>query len=188
MPCHDAEKKKPEAEYTNLAITIDSYDARAQAGINLNLLGSSRYVIDDEEPVYSFDTVLELSGTCTYPDDRAGDRYEITLVGDTTPPRSLRIKIKDLRERDKDGLPRYRKYKDGHHPVYGEPPALAFLEKVRGENRWSVWVWVAHQMVTDSLLLLSSGKPVYVSLQEKKENRQRQIRNLGVQTTDPAEE
>jgi hypothetical protein len=181
-------KTKTQAEHTSLAITIDGYNARVQAGTNLHLYGSSRYVIDDEEPVFCFDTVLELSGICSYPDDRDGDRYEITLRSSMTVPPDLQFKIKDLQQRDKDGVPRYRKYRDGYYPVYGEPPALAFLEKVRGQHRWTVWVWVAKQTVTDSLLLISSGKPVYVSLQEIKQNRRRKIRSLSVQTTDPAEE
>ncbi|MEW8049683.1 MAG: hypothetical protein AB2801_09735 [Candidatus Thiodiazotropha endolucinida] len=43
-------------------------------------------------------------------------------------------------------------------------------------------------MVTDSLIILSSNKPVYISLHEIKEGRKRRIQNLTIQTTDPAEE
>lgn len=180
--------RKPKAEFMDLAISIDCYNARAHAGINLNLLGSSRYVLDDEELVYSFETVLELNGNCTYPDTRAGDRYDITLLGDSITQRNLRLKIKDLQERDKNGVPQYRKLRNTSYPVYREPPALAFLDKVRGENRWTLWAWVAQPMITDCLMLLSGGKQIYVSLREKKENRQRQIRALSIQTTNPADE
>jgi hypothetical protein len=47
---------------------------------------------------------------------------------------------------------------------------------------------VAPQMTTDTLLALSSGKPVWLSFQEKKEDRQRWAEYLSVQTRDPAEE
>lgn len=180
-------KKRKESEYAFLAIAVDNYEARTEAGLNLSLLGSSRYFIDDE-PVYSFDTDLDISGVCTYPDERAGDRYEISLRASTTTPRSLRLKIKELQKRDKDGFHVFRKYKDGSYPVYDEPSPVAYLEKVRGEPRWTVWVQVAPQMVSDSLAMLSGSKSVYVSLHERKEDRKRKVQSLTVQTTDPAEE
>lgn len=180
--------KKKEPEYAFLAIAIDDYDVSMDARVNLSLRGGSRYLIDEDEPVYTFDTGLDITGICTYPDERAGDRYDISLRSSTTLPRDLRLKIKDMQKRDKEGFHVFKRYKDGHFPVYNEPHPLAYLEKVRGEPRWSLWIQVAPQMVSDSLALLSSGKAVYAALHERKENRQRRIQSLSVQTTDPAEE
>ena len=148
----------------------------------------TKILIAEDEPVYTFGTVLELSGTCKYPDDRAGDRYEITLSASSATPQDLRLKIKDLHLKDTDGCLQYRKYRGIDYPVYAEPPAFAFLEKVRGEKLWTVWMQVAPQMVSDGLVILSGNKSVYVSIHEKKVDRHRQVRSLTVQTTDPAEE
>lgn len=180
--------KKKEAEYTFLAIAVDSFEAGTDARVNLSLRGMSRYLIDEEEPVYTFHTGLDISGVCTYPDERAGDRYDISLRSSTATPRDLRLKIKDLQKRDKEGFHVFKKYKDGHVPVYNDPHPLAYLEKVRGEPRWNLWMQVAPEMVSDSLSLLSGEKAVHVALHERKENRRRRIQSLSVQTTDPAEE
>lgn len=97
-------------------------------------------------------------------------------------------RIKDLYERVKDVVLRYRKLRDREYPVYAPPPPVAYLRKMPGENRWTAWLRVTPQMVTDSLILLSGPKPVYVSIHEIRERRQRRIQSLNIQTTDPAEE
>lgn len=179
-------RKHTEPEYALIAITVDDYTVHADAGINLSLLGSPR-AVDEDEPVYRFETTLELSGLCTDPEDRAGHRYDITMRGAPTGYEHS-LAIKHLREHDKNSLPRYRAYRGGQLPVYAPPPPLAFVNKVRGEDCWTVWLTVAPQIVTDSLILLSGSKTVYVSLHEVKEHRQRRVQSLSVQTTDPREE
>jgi len=181
-------KKTKEDEHTLLAIEVDDYEVRTDAGINLHLLGSMQDLLDDEDPVYSFNTELEISGICTYPEERAGDRYDVSLHSSTATPYKLQLKIKDLHKRDKYNSPIYRKYRGVSRAVYEEPYALSYLEKVRGEPRFRVWMQVAPQMVTDSLILLTSKNQSYVSIHERKKNRKRHVQNLSVQSTNPADE
>lgn len=185
MPAH---RKIQQPEYTLLGILINDYHVRSDAGTNLHLHGSPRTWIDENEPVYTFETHMTLYGTCMYPEDRAGDSYEITLFGSQSSPRDLRLKVKDLHERDKKDMPRYHTYRGVCRPVYAEPPSLTFVNKIYGESRWTVWLPTVPQMVTDSLLLVSGKKPVYVSMNEKKVGRQRHVQSLSVQTTDPSDE
>jgi hypothetical protein len=65
---------------------------------------------------------------------------------------------------------------------------VAWLNKIRGENAWSTYTWVAPQMITHGLMILASGKPVYLSIYERRVSRKREVRGLAIQTTDPAEE
>ncbi|WP_369157007.1 hypothetical protein [Candidatus Thiodiazotropha sp. LNASS1] len=180
-------RKKMEPDYAFIAIKVDNYSVRADAGINSSLLGSPRLIDNEEEPVHEFETKLEITGLCTDPEDRAGHRFEISMYGapdiDQRTPR-----IKDLRERNNEGDYRYRTYRGREYLVYASPPPVAYIDKVRGENRWITWLWVSPRMVSDSLIILSGSKPVYISLHEIKEGRKRCIQNLTLQTTDPAEE
>lgn len=180
-------RNRKEPDYAFIAIKVDDYSVRADAGINSGLLGSPRLIDNEEEPVHDFATKLEISGICTDPADRAGHRFEISMYGtqdiDQRTPR-----IKDLQERDKEGDYRYRTYRGREYPVYTPPPPVAYIDKVRGENRWITWLWVPPRMVTDNLIILSGDKQAYISLHEIKEGRKRRIQNLAVQTTDPTEE
>ncbi|MEW8049682.1 MAG: hypothetical protein AB2801_09740 [Candidatus Thiodiazotropha endolucinida] len=74
-------RKKKEPDYAFIAIKVDDYSVRADAGINSSLLGSPRYVDDEEEPVHEFQTHLEVTGHCIDPEDRAGHRFDIHMYG-----------------------------------------------------------------------------------------------------------
>ena len=180
-------RKRKEPDYALIAIKVDDYSVRADAEINSSLLGSPRFFDNEEEPVHEFETKLEITGLCTDPEDRVGHRFEISMYGaadiDQRTP-----KIKDLRERNKEGDYRYRTYRGREYPVYAPPPPVAYIDKVRGENRWITWLWVPPRMVTDTLIILSGNKQTYISLHEIKEGRKRRAQNLTVQTTDPADE
>ena len=110
-------RKKKEPDYAFIAIKVDDYSVRADAGINSSLLGSPRLIENEEEPVHEFETKLEISGLCTAPENRAGHRFEIHMYGapdiDQRTPR-----IKDLHERNKEGEYCYRTYRGRECPVY----------------------------------------------------------------------
>jgi hypothetical protein len=180
-------RKKKEPDYAIIAIEVEDNSVGADAGINSSLLGSPRFIDDEEETVHEFQTNQEITGLCTDPEDRAGHRFDIHMY--SAPDIKQRTpRIKDLRDRNKEGDYRYRAYRGRQYPVYAPPPPVVYIDNVRGENRWLTWAWVTLRMVTDSLILLNGNKQVYVSLHEVKESRKRLIQNLTVQTTDPAEE
>ncbi|MET0010716.1 MAG: hypothetical protein ABW109_22910 [Candidatus Thiodiazotropha sp. 6PLUC4] len=180
-------RKKKQADYSFIAIEVDDYSVRSEAGINYHLHGSLYPFDHEDEPIYSFESVLHISGVCTDPKDRAGHRYDITLYGMPYEQRNT-PSIKDLHERDEHGSPKYRKRRGREEPVYTPAPPIAYIDKIRGEDRWTTSVVVAPQMVTDSLIILSSQKSAYISIHEIKENRKRRVNSLTVQTTNPEEE
>ncbi|MEW8508979.1 MAG: hypothetical protein AB2598_20005 [Candidatus Thiodiazotropha sp.] len=189
MPRQKSRKKKNTPEHTFLAITIEDYKVTINTGPNSQILGSTRYVKDDEEHAIVSDTVLELTGVCTDPEDRAGEHYEISLRGGSSDTDDiLGQRIRDLHRKNKDGSHEYRQYRGGTYPVYEDPPELGLVEKIRGESRWFAWASVHHQMVTDALILLGGDKPSYVSIHEKKIGRYRWVRSISVQSVDPAVE
>ncbi|MEW8560611.1 MAG: hypothetical protein AB2541_00860 [Candidatus Thiodiazotropha sp.] len=181
------QRKKKQAEYAFIAIEVDDYSVRSEAGINYHLHGSLYPFDHEDEPIHSFETVLHISGVCTDPKDRAGHRYDITLYGMPDEQRNT-PKIKDLHERDEHGSPKYRKRRGREEPVYAPAPPIAYIDKIRGEDRWTTSVFVAPQKVTDSLIILSGPKPAYISIHEIKEDRKRRVNSLTVQTTNPEDE
>lgn len=155
-------RKKKQVDYAFITIEVDDYSVRCEA-------------------------VPHISGICTEPEDRAGHRWDITLYGMPDIQRN-NPRIKDLHERDEHGSPKYRKVRGREEPVYAPAPPLAYIDKIRVEDRWTISIFVALWMVTDSLIILASPKPVYISIHEIKENRKRRVNSLTVQTTNPDDE
>ena len=62
------------------------------------------------------------------------------------------------------------------------------IDKIKGEERWTTSIFASPSMVTDTLVILSGSKPVYISIHEIKENRQRRVQSLSVQTNNPEDE
>ena len=182
-------RKKPEEEYTDFGIRVERYEAEADASINLDAYYPQHAInLDDRDPLYRFITRLTITGKGIYPEDRAGDIYELTVYGDDAPSRYLNATLEDAHARDEHGTRQYRTYRGAQVPVYKLPHGLGLLQKERGEARWTAWVNVLPRMVSDMLTLLGSGKTLYIALQERKQDRMRFVRSFSVQTTEPANE
>ena len=78
----DKKRRVPKSaeEHTNLAIRVGDYKVKSRASIN-HYAYDPQYAWRDteEDPLYEFETGLEVIGTGTYPDERKGDTYEITV-------------------------------------------------------------------------------------------------------------
>lgn len=182
-------RRKPELLHEFLAIRVDSYDADISAAINYNLYApETAFYLDEDDPLYKFATRLTITGTGAYPEDRAGHTFTFTICGDDAPSRGLNLTLKDMQEREGYGIPKYRTYRGRQIPVFKDVKGITFLDKVRGENAWTAWLTIAPRLVTDMLILLQAERIKYVAVHEVKEGRHRWIRNIGLQTTDPAEE
>lgn len=181
-------KAGPQPIDTSLGILVDEHQAQTEMGINISLLGTGTYGLDDEAPIHVTDSILSLGGTCIHPEDRAGERYEVSLIASTPREHERRGLIKDLHASDANGSPRYAKRRGIRGPVYVEPPPVARLHKIRGENVWEVYMRAEPQMITHGLLILATYKPVYLAIHERRVTRKREVRSLAIQTTDPAEE
>lgn len=90
-------------------------------------------------------------GKSTYPPERAGESYEVTIKGD--PSHRSRITLKDVHARSEHDVPLYRPYRGTQIPIYECPPGLSTLER-----RW-------HDM------LLGQSRQLYLCIHESKGNR-----------------
>lgn len=114
--------------------------------------------------MYKYVTRLKILGAATYPSDRAGQRIEVTVYGDESPSRHVFLTLKDLQERGNYGEPLYRQYRGQSLPILRQPPGLGLLDKVRGEPMWMAWLNVAARLVSEMLVLLSSGRELYLAI------------------------
>ncbi len=186
MPGKKSGKKQKKLEHSFLTIPVDSYQASTSADPNSKVLGTPRYV-NEEEPAIVFHTRLEISGTCTDPPARAGEPYTIMLYKEAFPTGDLALKIKDLCQHDKAGSPIYRRYRGRQYPRYDEPPSLGLVEKAWGERCWTICAQLTTPFFCDALILLNGNKHLYVAVHERKVGRTRWVRSLSLQTNDPAE-
>jgi hypothetical protein len=181
-----ARTKKQVEEYSLISIRVQNHKARVGASIN-HRANDKRYRHDGLR-VYQFDSSLEIAGLCTYPEERAGEGYSITVYGDRSDEGDLDARLKEYHVKDKHGNPKCRKSGGRYMPVYEIPKGVGFLQKERGENSWNGCAWVPNQTVSMMLTLLVGNGPVFVELHERRVARNRWINGLTLQTTDPAYE
>lgn len=176
-----------DAEYIHLGIRVDDYQVAAGKSINLNLVAYNAYPKDDE-PVFTSAVKFVVVGMCIWPDDRTNEKYEITIYEEDV--ERTEPKLRDIRARNKQDAPLYRKRRGRDIPVYNVPAGFCLLERNRNINTWQACTWVSHELVTDMLavLSLSTSRPIYLSMDERMCERKRWIDNLRVQTNSPAEE
>jgi hypothetical protein len=178
--------RKPAEEHTFIAVRVESYHVSASAGINPNLLGIYAKNIRPEDSVFQSTTQLEMLGVCTDPKERTGHQFQITVYEGT--PSRTGLRVKDTHARDKNNELQYQTRQGTHYLVCNLPQGLAVLERRRGDDVWTARVPVEPKLVTQMLILLGQGRPTYLSIHEKKVGRYRWIRNISLQTTDPATE
>ena len=179
--------KKPEEEHTHLAIRVESYEVSADASISMNLTMDRPLFYQDDDPVYEFVSTLKISGKSTYPENRAGDTYEVSVRGDES-YRVLALTLRDMQARDDCGVPIYRSYRGEQIPVFNRPPGFATMKRQRGTRIWDIWMRVAPRFVSDMLLLTTRDCQLYLSIHERKAGRDRWVEGLSLQTIDPADE
>ena len=185
-----ATRKRSDSEvHTHLSIKVEDHEASVSASVN-HLAYEPQYGWHSggEEPVYEFRNSVIVSGTATWPEQRAGDHYEITLYGGGSPVRDLDARLKDLAELDAHGSPRYRKYRGREVPVYRPPPGLGVLDRVRGEPTWRTYLFVKPTFADRWLALLVGTSGLFIALHECRTGRSRWIRGIGLHTADPTED
>jgi len=165
------------------------YEVRATASINHDVQSQKpAYLLDEDAPIYQFDTNLEIFGTSIAPSSRAGEMYHLSLFGDGSSSGSVNRTLKSMQERDEHDAPKYRTYRGQTVPVYRVPRGLAMMNKQRGEPRWTVWIPALPRFVSDVLLLLGQNRQLYITLYERRFARQRWLQYLSIQTDDPRED
>lgn len=143
----------------------------------------------DATPVYSFTTSIDLEATVTWPEERTGELFSLTVYGERPARPELSETLRDYRKLDADGAPMYRKSRSKAVPVYDLPPGAGYLSRVRGQPRWTGAVWVFAETATAMVALLAAApRRLFVFVHELRVARKRWIKSLSLQTTDPAEE
>lgn len=189
MPRKKTRRRKQVEEYTHIALRVDGYEARVANSVN-SYAHEPKYSWRDteDEPLYHFLGRLIIVGTSTYPDERAGETYELTIYGEDSPDSWINRKLKDVQLVDEHHVPKYREYRGKRIPVYAPPKGIATLDKVHGAPRWHGAVFVSPRFITDLLILLGHTRKLFMAIHERKIERQRWIQSVSLQTTDPAEE
>lgn len=176
-------------EYTHLSIRIERYEASIDAGINHDALAPEyAWDLDMDEPLYSFTAQIEVFGTVTYPEERAGEAWEITIYDGRRLRHYLDATLNSIHTVDDKGVHQYRTYRGKDVPVLRAPKGMGHVAKVRGEHALSAWLYASPQFLSDALVLLGQRRMLFMAAHESREGRTRRLQSLSIQTIDPAEE
>jgi hypothetical protein len=179
-------RSKKSEEHTHLAIHVQGFDAEVEARLNIDLATSRPLYSTEDDPVFPTSTRLVIRGRSTYPKERAGDVYEISLRGQTSS--RTQLALKDIHVHNEHHVPIYRKYRGEDVAVYKVPSGLATLERRRADRVWQAWISDEPRLVSDMLLLMRLERPLFLAIHEMKFERRRWIRSVSLQTSDPGRE
>ena len=180
---------KQTEQHSFLTAKVESCDISAEAAINSAIYSpDTAWLDDDGDLLYQFTAMLTLEGRFEASDERTGHGLDLTIYGNDAPSRSLSETLSDVQERDAHGSRQYRKYRGRDIPVYRAVHGLATMDKLRGEQRWHCWLQAPTRFVHDLLAILDQERVHWLAIHEVKVNRQRWVRRISLQTTDPSEE
>lgn len=179
-------KRSAVPEYEFLGIEVKRFVARIDSSIN-HELRDKRYR-NEKTSIYSFHSYLEVEGVTNYPDDRAGERYALTIYGGEREEGELSSRLSDYRVYDDDHVPKTRKVRGEVALVYDEPKSIGYLDRQYRSKDWRGAVWVSPATVADMLTLLPHVRPIFVQVHVQRVDRKRRIIGLTLQTSNPAEE
>lgn len=174
-------------EHTFLGILVDSHEVAVRRSINSGLVGNTIIqTVNEDSLVFASSIRIDISGTCTFPKSRATEKYTLAICGSQLTSREPLVK--DIQVRGKDNLLAYRQYGGRKIPVYDCPLGISTFERIRGANTWYATLSVPDYTASDILAVLaqSAARPIYISIHEHRRERERWIRELYVQTKDPA--
>ena len=113
------QKKKPKVIYEFLGIKIKQFNARIDASTNSKAT-DKRYFYQDPK-VYQFYSSIEIEGVYTYPDERVGQAFVLTIYGSEMSEGEHERTLSDYQERDDEGQLKYRKVRGELTPIYNVP-------------------------------------------------------------------
>jgi hypothetical protein len=188
MPRAKRAKPKDEAQHTFISIRVTHFDVSSRASINYRV-ENPKYAFGplcQEDLVFNHITSLKVCGEPAEPSNR-GTRYELSINTEYGPYKRVNLTLGDIQARNKHGTPMYREYRGRTIPVVEPVSGISLLNRNR-EGVWTTYINVVPRLVSDMLAILNTGRPTWVSLHEVKTGRVRWIRDISIQTTDPAEE
>ena len=189
MPRKKPRQRKPSVEHNHLTVEVVSYEADVSAGVNYDAYDPHHALLLDEcDPVYQFSTHVMIKGIPTAPKSREGNAFELQILSEARPSSNLDLMLKDIHKRNEYEAPEYRPYRGKQIPVYDPPNGVGLIDKVRGKDAWTSWIFVKPGFVSDALRLLALDKQLYLSVHERKEGRSRWVQNVSIQTEAPEAE
>lgn len=177
-------RRQADVVYTSLGIRVDRHEASVETAVHLDARGERPVFDRPTDPVYASKSNVDIYGICTSPQERNGEQFRLTFIGEiaTEPP----LQLKDIQARNERFVPVYKQYRGATYPVYVAPKGVAMLDHMREPKGWSAYVFAVPQLLSDMLVLLGGPRQLYLSIHEKKAERQRWIQSVSLQTTDPA--
>lgn len=186
MPTAKRVQRKAGPEHTFSSFQVKNFDASARASIN-HQVANPKYSFEPllpEDLVFSHTTSLTVRGEATYPPERAGVSYELTINGEDGRYKRVNLTLGDIQSQNKHGSPTYRQYRGRTIPVVDPVPGIALLDRNK-QGTWTAWINVLPRLVSDMLVILNTNRSTWVSLHETKAGRTRWIRDISIQTTNP---
>ena len=181
-------RKKHDVIHNRISAKIEHWDAAVEIAVNRDAANRWQRTSPDDR-VYQPESRLELRGVITTAGKRRGHPIEITVYGAKEDHDVSQLKLRDIHVRDKDGVPLYKAHRGVSLPVYDlEHASLGFIDKVRGENAWTAFLWADQDLLARMTDLLRSGRDVYAAVHEVRAARTRRIVSFSLQTTDPEDE
>jgi len=179
-------KSKPTESYALLTVKVDRFSVAVNATVNA--IARETHWDNGRLNVFSFGSSLEIEGTCSYPEERAGDNVQVEISGSPPGEIDFDAKLGDVHARDERGTLMYRRQRGRDVPVYDIPNGLGLLHRERGTTNWHGWAWLPEQVITQMLILLTNVRPLFLEIHERTVGRKHWINGLTLQTTDPNEE
>ena len=130
----------PVPEYTFITVDIREFNANIGASINYEVRNPLH--CRDNANIYNFSTHLELEGICTYPENRVGEHYNLTIYGSCPRHLDFGLTLTDCHVRDDNGMLKYRKVRGKEIPIYDIPKGIGHLKRKRGMKSCSGWTWL----------------------------------------------
>lgn len=180
-----ARRRQRRDTFELLSLWVTGYEVQVELGVNGRLRMKPLWG-DLDTPVMQARSWLEVRGKCVYPEERKGEKFVFTMVGEQSPP-DFAETVADIQQRDAHGMPQYRTYRGSTVPVFKCPKGVTQLLRQRRADPWSAWMHVPAGYLSDCLMVLSTRAVHYIYLHEHIVENERWLNTFALQSNDPAE-
>jgi len=179
-------KGKKEEEYNLLIAKVNGFSANVGASVNYETY--NKRTAHNKTRVFNFNCDLEILGTLSEPEERAGSSVSIEISSRELHGTGHNSLLDDYPVLDQDFQPQHKVRNGVSSPIYNPPKSIGYIERQRGTHIWKSWVWIAPNTVSDMLTLLTSTQQLYLTIDEVKDGKYRRVRSITLQTTNPSDE
>lgn len=113
-----------EGQHTHLGVNVEGCDTEIGTSINIDLRTGPPTYPRIDEPVIALDKALKIYGVAHYLEERAGERFVVSLVAGSRYEREMGQRLKAIQARDEHGSPCYRGHRGYDYPVFDVPTGM----------------------------------------------------------------